>query len=977
MHKSVMAALAAGACIVAMATPAQAQTRNFQIPSGSLRAGLDSWARQSGRQVIYRVDEVRNARTGGVSGNLSSDQALARLLSGSGFSARTDASGAIAIVRVVASGEAPAGSAAANSESAGNDQEILVTGTNIRGARQVGAALTVLDRRAIEATGYATVEQVIQTLPQNFAGGPNESLQASAIDKFGNTISGSSVNLRGLGSDATLTLLNGRRLPGAGNTASFIDISMIPLSAVERIEVLPDGASATYGSDAIGGVVNIILRRRFDGLETNLRLGQVTDGGLTEYSFSQLAGAAWSSGSVLAVYEYYDRGNLLATERSYAANSDLSYLGGTNFSREFSNPGNITRIGTTTVSFAIPTGQDGTNLRESDLLQGRVNLQNRNEGVDLLPEQRRHSVYAAVRQDVGDLIELFADAGYSRRDAFQRARQSSSQLTVPQTNAFRLRNNLFPGRGNLTITYNLIDDLGPITTASHVEGWYANIGGSARLGEGWLARITAQYARQRDSQRVSNIANPSLLNAALASSNEATAFNPFADGSNTNAAVLDAIRGTQELANDSSVRSVTVLADGPLFRLRGESVRVAVGAEYRTETAESEIFLFGNLLLGAFPPPGRRHVGAAFAEIRLPIFTPTNAAPGFHALELSGSLRWEHYSDFGSTTNPRLGVNWAPVPFLTFRASWGRSFKAPRFDQLNSNTAVAISSTPAANDPEATGGSTITLSLGGGNPQLIPERARSWTAGFDFRPASGLQLSGTYFDIRYRGRISRPATNVFEVFRRPQLSGTYFFRNPDAATVDRYLALDSDGLITGLPPVGIEAIVDNRLTNLAVLDVRGFDIGASLSRSFSGGQLAIGLNATYLIRYRRQTSFDLPATELVGTLNYPVDFRLRGTGSYSTGPLLASLALNFTGSYTDNISVPQRSISSWTTLDVQVQLDLGALWRGLSGTSLRLSVNNLFDTDPPFANDPAALGFDTVNVNPLGRFVSVGLRRTW
>lgn len=308
-NSSFVAALAASVCVVAMAAPAYAQTSEYRIPAGSLKSALDAFARQSGRQIIYKADEIRSARSHGVQGARTAEAALTVLLQGSGFSFRSDTSGAIAII----TGEAEAGSVPAEEENA----DIVVTGTHIQGA-DAAAPIVTITRKDIERSGYSTAADLLKSLPQSSGGGQNFTVRGAPNVNAGNN-SGyiSSANLRGAGSDATLTLVNGRRL-AYGGMLNGVDVSSIPFGAIERVEVLTDGASAIYGSDAVAGVVNFILRKKFDGFLTTARTGTSTDGGGGEYQIGQLAGANWAGGGVIANYEFYKQDPIYAIDRSFS-----------------------------------------------------------------------------------------------------------------------------------------------------------------------------------------------------------------------------------------------------------------------------------------------------------------------------------------------------------------------------------------------------------------------------------------------------------------------------------------------------------------------------------------------------------------------------------------------------------------------------------------------------------------------------------
>ncbi|HEY6926608.1 MAG TPA: TonB-dependent receptor [Steroidobacteraceae bacterium] len=237
----------------------------------------------------------------------------------------------------------------------------LVTGTHIRGNTDSAFPITIYTREVIESSGAGTLQEFIQKIPQNFNGGASETTVGSVAGGGNaiNAVDGTGVNLRGLGNDATLVLVNGRRVAPANTVANFVDLSMIPLYAVDRIEVVTDGASAIYGADAVGGVVNIILGRNLDGAETRVRYGSVTKGSTTEREVGQTVGHGWDSGSAQLIYDYWDRTPLEASSRSYTQSATAPFM--------------------------------------------------------LLPEQVRHSAFFSGNDSVTDTIELLAEGTYAHR----------------------------------------------------------------------------------------------------------------------------------------------------------------------------------------------------------------------------------------------------------------------------------------------------------------------------------------------------------------------------------------------------------------------------------------------------------------------------------------------------------------------------------------------------------------------------------
>src|ERR1700692_286226 len=300
----------------------------------------------------------------------------------------------------------------AKSEDASILGEIVVTGSHIRGAEAAGSKLIVIGRDQIDASGYGRVEDVLATVTQNF----NRANAAVGEPGFFNLNHGAEVQLRGLGVGTTLTLVNGQRQAASGWQGSFTDVSSIPLSAIERIEILPEGSAALYGSDAIGGVVNIILRRDFEGIEARVR-GSATDGDATERSAALLLGHAESRGNVLAGFQFNDSKALRCSARAYcAANADFRRFGGTDLRGFASNPGTILDPNTLAPIAAIPHGQDGTSLTAPQLIPGTANYTDNVTDNDILPKQTMRSAFVSASHKVTEHWEVSADGRYSSRD---------------------------------------------------------------------------------------------------------------------------------------------------------------------------------------------------------------------------------------------------------------------------------------------------------------------------------------------------------------------------------------------------------------------------------------------------------------------------------------------------------------------------------------------------------------------------------
>jgi iron complex outermembrane recepter protein len=341
-HRFLASIVCLSMCSVGWALDLDSQ-QQFDIPAQKLSTALVEFSRQTKTPIVSSTLDVERFNSPGVTGRMSIKQALRNLLQGTGLEIRTTDNGAIAIgmfgakpLRESESGAnissppptLPRTSLQAGPEaSSSNDgethnkndlDEITVTGTHIRGATNSPSPVLVFSRDDIDAAGVNTIQQFLQSLPQNFGGASQNTIGTIASSgQTNNGVNGSAPNFRGLGASATLVLINGHRVASGNQDGSFVDISMIPLTAVERIEIVTDGASAIYGSDAVGGVVNIILRTKFDGAETRVQYGSASDGSTHNVQVGQTVGTDWTGGSGVLSYQYFDQTPLSAASRDY------------------------------------------------------------------------------------------------------------------------------------------------------------------------------------------------------------------------------------------------------------------------------------------------------------------------------------------------------------------------------------------------------------------------------------------------------------------------------------------------------------------------------------------------------------------------------------------------------------------------------------------------------------------------------------
>lgn len=866
MHRTLFGSLLAAGSVAALvcAAPARAQASDefqFSLPAQNLSTALREVSVRTGRNIIAPADLVRGRQAPPLSGSFTVEGAVRMLLTDSGLDAR--AVGDSLVIFRSNAGEALTESAESD-EATAEGETIVVTGTNIRGARPTSPTI-VISREDIDRSGATSVEQLMRQVPQNFQGGVNQENFRVVGAGADPTENGSGVNLRGLGQRGTLVLVNGRRLAPSGS-GSFVDVSLLPLSAVERVEILTDGASAIYGSDAVGGVVNFILRDRFEGVETLVQAGTATEGDGDQLQLGATAGAGWRNGRAMLSYEYRLEDEIIAADRDF------------------------------TINIAPDTA--------------------------LFPRERRHSLFGIINQELAAGLVLEITGLHSQRDSER--------------------------------SYFLLNTPLPVFAVADARTSSATANLSYNLGGDWLVQLYGSYALSDTEQ------SQRQPGAAL------------------------------ELINVFNARTELVeyglKVDGQLFTLPGGPVRVALGAQQRHEDYRD---VFGTGTLAPTERREERYVRSLFGEIYLPLFSSLNRTSGLERLAFTAALRVEDYEGLGSTVDPKIGVLWSPLRGLTFRTSYGTSFRAP----LLSETAGAYNAFyfPAAlvSVVPAPPGE-VALVLAGTNPDIQPERSRSWTLGAELRPPSipSLSLAINYYSIRFSNRIALPAPTV-AVVGDPAYEAIVT-RSPAVARVTELvngavLIRDVSGpgfTNGGATPADVDLIVYGRVSNTAVTTTDGLDFSLRYSFPIGANQFEASLNANYILNFEEQLNATSPVIDGLDRPFRPVDFRARAGLAWTRNGWSANLFVNHVGGYRDDRGSVDRRVDSWTTLDAGASYTFGDDRPGwLTGTRLAVHLQNAFDTDPPLLlPDPgftSGLGYDPVNASGRGRTISVQLRRRW
>jgi iron complex outermembrane receptor protein len=826
------------------------------------------------------------------------------------------------------------------------DQEIVVTGTSIRGIPPTGSGLISVSRDDAKLIGAASTPELLATVPQlnSFNTAPRTS--NGGLGSF-------APGLRGLPASATLPLMNGHRLISGSTQQTNPDYPFLPELAIERVEIVADGASAIYGSDAVAGVVNFITRKRVSGFEANVRYGFADD--YHAFNAGGIFGHDWGSGSVVAAYQYSESSNITGADRRYRS-LDFRAAGGVDTRSTVCPAANVNLFAGTI--YAAPSLAPGVNTCDP---RGPV---------DLVPQNRTHGVFLSAHQDLSSTITLWGDVLYSdRKDVVQAALPGQSLILLTPTNPFFRAP---PGTGAVFEFVDFRPD--NLVGADHFDQTFrvrtgnATAGVDIKLPGDFKATLFGTYNWSRNDTFQPGI-NTTALSAAAAGTTLATALDPF--GTGTSPAVVAAILNNP---TDFTNRQRTWIAagkiDGSLVDLPGGAVKVALGAEYRRETYMQR----GSSGGVGFPEDLRRSVKSLYGELFVPIFGAENATPMFHSLALSLSGRYDDYSDFGSTTNPKVGITWEPVQGINLRGSYGRSFRAPGLRDLGSTvgsyySAAALVDAFGARDPLRGATQVNTILLFGGNQNLKPEKARTFSLGLDLRPqfAPGFSAGATFYDIKYDDVIGTPSGLGALIFTDPTFA-SLVIRNPTAAQLSSAIANTVPFFYTFAAVPTIGNILDLRQGNFGVRKTNGIDFDVRYRSTTVFG----GIAGNYILKYRTQLS---PTSAISNSLEAGIPrTTLRTTLGVTAGPVTFVNFVNHRSGVTAPFATPTGTAvykaKSYTTVDLRVSVRLPDT-SFAKGTELGLQINDLFDATPPYFPGTDGIGGA---YNAIGRYAAMSLR---
>lgn len=913
-------------------------------------------------------------------------------------------------------------------------EEIIVVGTQIRGVDPVGSDPIVLSAQQMQVTGLANTADILRRLPQNqTAIGSNANQQGGTANQGYNGAQVETINLRGLGPSATLILLDGRRVVGGGGAATITDANQVPVGALERLEVLTDGASAVYGSDAVAGVVNFVPRRNFEGVETTLRFDNQSGG--DQIGVTLIGGTTWDSlgglgrGNVLATYEHLDRDAFRSSDVRRLRN-DLRPLGGPDMRIDKDNASvgfgpNIISQGATANTtipralnytyWGVPAG-DGTGITSSNVRLNDPNLVDAANYTDWTGEQVRDQFTLFANQQINDTFEAFTSLTYTDRETT--SDQAAAATRIPLAGTPYLVAGL---PANQIVQYSTLKDGQVRRFHAAAETWGAVLGLRMNLPADWQGEVFYNYGRNEQCDScVTGVMNQAAITAQVG----AGQINPLSSQPLTQQQ-MDSVYATSRFESRTTLEQVAAKFNGALFELPAGTLRAAVGAEYRTETnanrnksqtgATNDAVLISDYGSSDYD----RNVGSLFLELNAPLLD---------SLTLSAAIRYDDYSDVGDTTNPRLGLTWDVTEHFSLQGSWGTSFRAPTVTDVNPNAVTSGSALVLPNyDSRITNGVlpagifgpfglTNSAIMLGSNPDLKPEEADTWTVSANWQQ-DGFNVGLTYWDIKYDQQIIFPGSLNAYLGASPTSPPDYNgwgsliipINNPatcdnaDLSTADpvlqKYLESVNYDFIAGggsysalstLPSdfCRVNVVIDSRVQNVGSVHMNGIDFTTSYSHDVGNVNLLAQLAFTHYLKNEIATGPGSRPVDHMGELFDPVSvFEWQGTAGLTA--MWNGFDATLTGRYLDSMTAkgqvfddglpgaPDKNLSPYVTFDLS--LGYGGEFAeprfGLKAWRALAVVTNLTDAEPDFftsSGDPPGSWSHKYGL-PFGRTYSAQL----
>ncbi|MCH7303176.1 MULTISPECIES: TonB-dependent receptor [Acinetobacter] len=839
-------------------------------------------------------------------------------------------------------------------EKAAKVVKVAVTGSSIKGvAAQSASPITIVKVDEILKQGVTTTEEALSKITAN------QSNFVTASNVGTSKTQGSAANLRGIGANKTLVLLNGRRLAANAYDSGVTNLNIIPLAMLDRIEVLKDGASAIYGTDAIGGVVNFITKKQFSGLNfsADYQKPEQTGGEQQNYSIFGGYGDLEENGfNVFGVVDYRRGDEVMAKDRKVSRRGGVLPELGVNRTSSGSFPANLydTETGTFGSPYAKTGCGDNPLFFSNDGVTCRYNSQ---AVIGIIPKTEDVSVMGRVTAKINDHFNAIGEYVYARSEVTTSvAPDVFFDLPMNPSSKYYPGNGITPAMDNVSGPLELyLRSQAGNRISNSVNDSHRIFAGLEGDAYGWDINTGLTYAR---SNAADNVLNGYLnYNKTAAALLDGT-LNPFGAQSSADSDVWNGLSVKGKYL-DAKLDSTTVdfTASRPIYTLPAGDVGFAVGASYRRDDWQSKTLAeIASVAPSTGVDPnepvneGSRNIKAVFTELHIPLHK---------TLEAQLAARYDDYSDFGDTFNPKFSLRWEPIKQLMFRTSYTKGFRAPTLQEMHSPKSVT-NTAATYNDPLlCPGGVPAAGALpardcgmqfdrqNGGNQNLEPEKSDSFTAGMVFEPIKNLVFTLDYFDIKVKNQITTISETA--IFADPVKYADKFIRNAD----------------------GSLNYINTTNQNLGGIKTSGFDVGAAWrSPMTSTGQFGLSIDGTYVTDYQYQENKGMPWVGVAGSyagLDYQaIVLRWKHTANldwrYENWAL--NLQQNFSKGYKDQNSNGQdHSVGDYTTYN------LSGTYKGFKNLELTLGLKNMFDAEPPASNvvDNFQMGYDPRYADAVGR----------
>ena len=828
-------------------------------------------------------------------------------------------------------------------------EEVIVVGSRIGRASdfQSPSPITTLDREYIENSGYLNLQQLLEKVPAS--GNGTFSTRGNNQDSTAN--GASAVSLRGLGADATLVLVNGRRVAissfAEGVTTNFVDINSIPVTAIERVEVLKDGSSAVYGSDAVAGVVNIVLRNNYDGFEFTAGYGDTSESDNAETTFSAVWGTGDEDGNVTMIFDYFKNDSLFNADRPKLATANQSSRGGEDFRSSRSFPGTFIVDGVTMVDPTCPPDRDfGVCVFD----YGPFNV--------LTPEAERTGLIILANRNLGPDVELFTEIAVQHNRSIAQGAPTplddSAGLTVPATHP----NNPFTGATTIDVFRFRPVDAGPRQWSIESDNLRMLLGLRGEFND-WNWEVAGSRGRS-ESLQTGDLSQGWVRTDFLQAEIDAGNYNIFGTTFNS-PDVLDRIRTTLVRQGSSDLTTYDATISGDIFEMPAGALQMAAGLEYREESI-SDVpddqfqrgLIFGTESVSA---AASRDIRSVFVEFSLPLL---------ENLELQLAGRYDDYSDFGNTTNPKIAARWDVNELFAVRGSWGQGFRAPSLAQIGlgpSQESLFFADTFGCAVNPAFCATTDYIVIFSGNPGLQPEESENFNLGITVNPMDSLSVSLDYWDITQENKIDdAPFGFLYNSFCNDQNSTVCVRGTPQPG--------DSLGALQS---------VSTSFVNIGEQSATGIDLEASYTTDIGDSSLDLSLYYAFLLDFDRveldSTGANFVTRSLAGEYEYP-ETRWSLTGNYLSGDWGLFAQIDFIGEFEDTPDIDFDGVLDFDTnssriVDSYLTVNVQASYTGFENTRLMIGIDNLFDEEPPFAigdADTDLYGYIQSQHSPRGMF---------